>query len=98
MCRLSGWKGLGLHGCLCAPCPFRPFRPAMHVFSPSLDGNDDGQPGGNYVATFSRNEVTAGGPVVTTEDGGLTIEENRSSRVRIEARLAATLFEIHFAR
>jgi hypothetical protein len=26
-----------------------------------IDGNDDGQPGGNYVATFSRGGVTIGG-------------------------------------
>jgi hypothetical protein len=61
-----------------------------------LDGNDDGQPGGNYAATFSRSGVTTGPPLVRTEDGKPRTEENRSSRARIEARLAAAVFEIHF--
>jgi hypothetical protein len=63
-----------------------------------LDGNDDAQPGGNYTATFSRSGVTAVRPLVRTEDGGLRAEANRSSRARIEARLVATVFEIHFGR
>jgi hypothetical protein len=65
----------------------------------ALDGNDDGRPGGNYTATFSRSGVTSDAlHMVRTEGGGLRTEENRSPLARTEARLAATTFEIHFGR
>jgi hypothetical protein len=39
-----------------------------------IDGNDDGQPGGDFIATISGNRVTAGGvPVVRTEPS--TVED-----------------------
>ncbi len=59
-----------------------------------LDGSDDGQAGGNYIATFSRSGMTLG----KTEDRGPRTEEIRSPPARIEARVAATVFEIRFGR
>jgi RHS repeat-associated protein len=41
-----------------------------------VDGNDDGQPGGNYIATISGSRVTAGGvSLVRTQQQPLTVED-----------------------
>jgi hypothetical protein len=41
-----------------------------------IDGNDDGQPGGNFIATISGSRVTAGGiPLVRTRRRPASVED-----------------------
>jgi hypothetical protein len=78
-----------------------------------LDGNNDGQPGGNYIATVSGSRVTADGiglartqrqPVAVADAIDVLLAHRelirlyRSPRARNEARLEARVFDIHTGR
>jgi hypothetical protein len=100
----------------------QPEKPAGLVVNGSLvtdtlgreiDGKDDGQPGGDFIATISGNRATAGGiPLVGTLPQPSTVPDAidhvlargkltgtaRSPGVRSEARLAAKVLEIHSGR
>jgi hypothetical protein len=69
-----------------------------------IDGNEEGQPGGDYIATISGSRVTVGGlPLARTREQPASVEDaidallardeltglTRSPRDRSEARLAA---------
>ncbi len=64
-----------------------------------IDGNDDGQPGGDYIATISGTRVTAGGlPLVRTEEGGRRTEENRLARTWEQAATVPAAIDALLAR
>ena len=45
-----------------------------------IDGNDDGQAGGDYIATFSGSRVTVGGvPAVRTQEQPANVRRPRST-------------------
>ncbi len=77
-----------------------------------IDGNNDGQPGGDYIATVSGSRVTTGGlPLARTRDQPASVQTaidallahgelaglTRSPRARSEGRLAAKVFDIHIS-
>jgi len=79
----------------------------------AIDGNDDGQPGGNYIATVSGTRVTPGGlPLARTQEQPATVPSaidallargeitglTRSLRTRREARLTARALDINIGR